>query len=92
MLAELPNWFDLGFLRGLTIGTAVALAIGVLACLVFIRTLATRLVLAGVLMALAAGLVFYRTQLDDCADTCSCKLLGSELDTKGCDLPGRVPR
>jgi high-affinity Fe2+/Pb2+ permease len=90
MFAELPDWFDLGFLRGVTIGTAVALAIGVLACFVFIRKLALRLVLAGLLMALAGGLVFYRVHLDDCAKTCTCSLLGSSLDAKGCDIPGRI--
>jgi hypothetical protein len=92
MLAELPNWFDLGFMRGLTIGTAAALAMGVLACLVFIRKLAVRLVLAALLMSLAGGLIFYRTRLDDCAATCTCRLLGSTLDTKGCDLPGKVAK
>lgn len=92
MLAELPDWFDLGFMRGVTIGTVVALAIGVLACLVFIRKLALRLVLAALLMSLAGGLVFYRARLDDCSATCDCKLLGSTLDTKVCDLPGRITK
>ncbi len=89
MIGELPGWFDLGFLRGLTIGTAIALAIGVLAALVFIRKLAVRLVIAAVLMALAGGTVFYRVQLDDCAESCNCKLLGSTLEAKGCQLPGQ---
>ena len=91
-IAELPNWFDLGFMRGLTIGTAIAFALGVLACLVFVRKLAVRLLLAVVMMSLAGGLIFYRSQLDECADTCTCKLLGSSLDTNGCDLPGKVAK
>jgi hypothetical protein len=84
MLAELPDWFDLGFMRGLTVTTAVLLAVGVLAALVFLRTLRVRLVAAVLLAALAGGLIYYRAELEDCADTCSCKLLGSDLDTKGC--------
>ncbi len=90
MIAELPGWFDLGFLRGVTITTAVALAMGVLASLVFIRKLAMRLVLAAILASLAGGLVFYRSELDECADACSCKLLGSTLEAKGCQLPGQA--
>ncbi len=84
MLAELPDWFDLGFMRGLTITTAVLLAVGVVAALVFVRTLSLRLLAAVLLAAMAGGLVYYRAELQDCADTCSCKLLGSDLDTKGC--------
>ncbi len=84
MLAELPDWFDLGFMRGITIGAAVTLGIGVLACLVFVRKLMPRLALAAVLAALAGGLVFYRTTLQDCSETCSCKLLGSPLDSDTC--------
>ena len=73
------EWVDAESLQAIILGAIVAL--GVLAALVLkvVRKLLLRLLLVALIGALAASLWFQRADLQDCVETCSCKLYGQEV-------------
>lgn len=73
------EWVDAESLQAIILGAIVAL--GVLAALVVkvVRKLALRLLLVALIGALAASLWLQRADLQDCVETCSCKLFGQEV-------------
>ncbi len=73
------DWVDAESLQAIILGAIVAL--GVLAVLVMkvVRKLLLRLLLVVLIGALAASLWFQRADLQDCVETCSCKLFGQEV-------------
>ena len=73
------EWVDAESLQQIIVGTIVVL--GVLAVLVMrvVRKLLLRLVLVVLIGALAASLWLQRADLQDCVDTCSCKLFGRDV-------------
>lgn len=75
----IPDWADAESLQQIILGAIVALAI--LAALVMrtLRRLLLRLVLVVLIGALAASLWLQRADLQDCAETCSCKLFGQDV-------------
>ncbi len=75
----LGDWVDAESLQAIILGAIVAL--GVLAALVMkvVRKLLLRLVLVVLIGALAASLWLQRADLQDCVETCSCKLYGQQV-------------
>ena len=75
----MSEWIDTESLQAVLLGAIVAL--GVLAALVMrvVRKLLVRLVLVVLIGALAASLWLQRADLQDCAETCSCKLFGRDV-------------
>ena len=75
----MSEWVDAESLQAIILGAIVAL--GVLAVLVMrvVRKLLLRLVLVLLIGALAASLWLQRADLQDCVETCSCKLFGQEV-------------
>lgn len=43
----------------------------------------TRFLLIGILAVLGIGLYLQRDRLDDCADQCTCRVLGQDVDVSG---------
>ena len=74
------DWVDAESLQPILLGATVVLAVG--AALVWrgVRRLLLRLVLVALIGALAASLWLQRADLQDCVDTCSCRLFGQEVD------------
>lgn len=74
------DWVDAESLQPILLGATVVLVVG--AALVWrgVRRLLLRLVLVALIGALAASLWFQRADLQDCVDTCSCRLFGQEVD------------
>ena len=74
------DWVDAGSLQPIIVVTTVVLVVG--AALVWrgVRRLLLRLVLVTLIGALAASLWLQRAHLQDCVDTCSCRLFGQEVD------------
>ncbi|MCE2511732.1 MAG: hypothetical protein J4F50_04085 [Acidimicrobiia bacterium] len=73
------EWVDAESLPDIIIGAIVVL--GVLAVLVMwgVRRLLLRLVLIILIGALAASLWLQRSDLQDCMETCSCRLYGRQV-------------
>ncbi len=73
------EWIDAESLQAIILGAIVAL--GVLAALVLriVRKLLLRLALVVLIGALAASLWLQRANLQDCVETCSCKLYGQKV-------------
>ena len=73
------EWVDAESLPDIILGAIVVL--GVLAVLVMwtVRKLLLRLVLIVLIGALAASLWLQRADLQDCVETCSCRLFGQEV-------------
>ncbi len=73
------EWLDAESLQAIILGAIVAL--GVLAALVLriVRKLLLRLALIVLIGALAASLWLQRANLQDCVETCSCKLYGQKV-------------
>ncbi len=74
------DWVDAESLQPILLGAMVVLVVG--AALVWrgVRRLLLRLVLVALIGALAASLWVQRADLQDCVDTCSCRLFGQEVD------------
>ncbi|MCY3617575.1 MAG: hypothetical protein F4Z00_06885 [Acidimicrobiaceae bacterium] len=74
------DWVDAESLQPILLGATVVLVVG--AALVWrgVRRLLLRLVLVALIGALAASLWLQRADLQDCVDTCSCRLFGQEVD------------
>jgi hypothetical protein len=58
-------------------------AIAVVLVLRTVRKQSVRFVLVGILVAAGVGLFIERRELDDCADQCSCRLFGKDVDVSG---------
>jgi UDP-N-acetylmuramyl pentapeptide phosphotransferase/UDP-N-acetylglucosamine-1-phosphate transferase len=75
---------DSEFLRNAsTVGVFIAVAL-LCAVLIWIRSLATKLVLALLVAAGAFGLFVARDDLRKCERTCDCSLLGDHIVSSGC--------
>ena len=74
------DWVDAESLQPILLGATVVLVVG--AALVWrgVRRMLLRLVLVALIGALAASLWVQRADLQDCVDTCSCRLFGQEVD------------
>jgi hypothetical protein len=85
VLADLPNWMDVQFLRSAS-GTLVVVSLLLaLVAMFVVKSIGTRLVAILLLGAAVFGLVHYRQTLDHCNQTgCSCKLFGQTVQGDNC--------
>ena len=85
MIADLPDWVDVHFLRQFS-GTLVVAAILLLIVLMFIlKSIGTRVIVIVVVAAAVFGLVHYRQTLEHCGkDGCSCTLFGQRVPADNC--------
>jgi hypothetical protein len=70
----LPRWMDADFLRGATTGAVIGLAAAGLIVLVIVRGIISKVIVLGLIAALAVGALTYRTSLEHCLKTCSCRI------------------
>jgi hypothetical protein len=85
MLAELPDWLDTEFLRGLSAGLIVAAAVLLVIVVIWAKSLAVRILVGALVVAGAFGLFRYREELEDCAPECDCSFMGEDLPADACN-------
>lgn len=73
------EWVDAESLPDIILGAIVVLAVLAVLALWIVRRLLLRLVLIVVLGALAVSLWLQRADLQDCVETCSCRLFGQDV-------------
>jgi hypothetical protein len=73
--------------KGALLGLIFVCGIAIVLVLRTVKKQTTRFVLIGALALLGVGLYFQRTRLDDCADQCTCRVLGQDVDVSG---PGAI--
>ena len=73
------DWADPESLQQIILGAMVVLAILVVLVMRVVRRLLLRVALVVLIGALAASLWLQRADLQDCVDTCSCRLFGQEV-------------
>ena len=73
------EWADAESLQHIILGAMVVLAILAVLVMRIVRKILLRLVLVVLIGALAASLWIQRADLQDCVDTCSCKLFGQDV-------------
>jgi hypothetical protein len=85
LVADLPSWADVDFLRT---ALGVAVLVGIVAVLVsvfMIRSIGTRVLVLVLLGAAVVGVLHYRQTLVDCDKRgCACKLFGEDVKGGGC--------
>ncbi len=74
------DWVDAESLQQIIVVAMIVLAVGAALVWRVVRRLLLRLVLVALIGALAASLWLQRADLQDCVDTCSCRLFGQEVD------------
>jgi hypothetical protein len=62
---------DTDFIRGATTGSVIGLAAAGLIVLVIVRSVISKVLVLGLIAALAVGALTYRTSLEHCLKTCS---------------------
>ena len=75
----LGDWVDAESLQPILAGGIVALVILAVLLMWVVRKLLVRLLLIAVIGVLAASLWLQRADLQDCVETCSCRLFGQEV-------------
>lgn len=84
MAAGIPSWFDADVLRAIVVSLVVALGVAALLVLAFVPNILRKIMWMLALLAAAGGLVYYRTTLDECEQTCDCRFVVDDLPTDGC--------
>lgn len=79
-LSVIPDWLDAESLQWMIIGTIMSLGTMTVMAMRFVRKLLLRLVLLAVFGGLSLGIWQQRANLQDCVDTCSCRLFGQEVE------------
>lgn len=75
----LGDWVDAESLQPIITGVIGALGILAVVLMWVVRRLLLRLLVLAIIGALAASLWLQRADLQDCVDTCSCRLFGQEV-------------
>ncbi|MGH9186814.1 MAG: hypothetical protein ACRD0U_13510 [Acidimicrobiales bacterium] len=75
----LPDSLDPDTLRTVSIGALALLAVLALFVLRVVQRVMTKILLIGLLVAIAAGIWWQRDKLSDCAETCDCRFAGFEV-------------
>ena len=73
------DWADAESLQQMIVVAMVVLAILAVLVMRVVRRLLLRIVLVVLIGALAASLWLQRADLQDCVDTCSCRLFGQQV-------------
>lgn len=82
--ATLPDWFDLDALRGTVTTLIVVGGLVIIALFIWVRNVQRRVIAVSLVLVAIGGLFYYRTTLDDCEKTCSCRFALDYIDTDGC--------
>jgi Na+/melibiose symporter-like transporter len=78
-----PSWFTDSNLKTLAVGVLIALAALSFIVTRFVQKLALKLALLVVCVGLGAAVFVQRSNLSDCATTCSCKVFGVKVKVSG---------
>src|ERR1700730_16848051 len=78
-----PSWFTDSNLKTLAVGILIALAALAFIITRFVQKIALKLALLVVCVGLGAGVWVQRSNLSDCATTCSCKVFGVKVKVSG---------
>src|SRR3982074_90838 len=90
-----PSWFTDSNLKTLAVGVLIALAALAFVVTRFVQKIALKLALLVVCVGLGAGAWVQRSNLSDCATTCSCKVFGVKVKISGtaataCQNAGKI--
>jgi len=73
------EWVDAESLQAIILGAIVALGLVAVLVLKLVRRLVRRILLVALIGALATSLWLQRSSLQNCMETCSCRLYGQEV-------------
>ena len=76
----LPSWLDVTMLKWLSIALLILLTLIAVWVMRLVRRTALRATVFLVLVAMGLTVWLYRDSLDECRVTCSCQLLGLDVD------------
>lgn len=85
----LPEWLDAERLQWLILAVIGGLLYSMYLVTRFVRKVITKFLLFVVIAALGLSLWIQRTDLQECADTCSCTLYGEEVTIPDDRRPAR---
>ena len=84
----LPEWLNAETLKPISAGALVLVIVAGFLVARFVQKLVLKVIALALLGALGLGIWFFRADLGDCWETCSCELLGREIavpeDLKTC--------
>ncbi len=75
----IPDWLDAESLRSVIIAAIAVLGLAAVMVLRFVRRVIARVALIALLGALALSLWMQQADLQNCIDTCACRLFGQEV-------------
>lgn len=75
----LPEWLNAETLKPISAGALVLVIVAGFLVARFVQVLVIKAVALVVLAALGVGIWFFRSDLGDCWQTCSCELLSREV-------------
>ncbi len=75
----LPEWLNAETLKPISAAALVLVIVAGFLVARFVQMLLLKAVALAVLAALGVGIWFFRADLGDCWETCSCELLGREV-------------
>lgn len=73
------DWVDAESLQNIILGAMAVLAVAAVLVMRVVRKVLLRVVLIVLIGVLAASLWVQRADLQDCVDTCSCRLYGQDV-------------
>lgn len=78
-----PSWFTDSNLKTVAVGVLIALAAFAFVVTRFVQKMALKLALLVICVGLGAAVFVQRSNLSDCATTCSCKVFGMKVKISG---------
>ncbi len=85
MIADLPNWVDVQFLRDTSGTIVVASVLVAVVLMIVLRSLTTKVVAVLLIAAAVFALAHYRDTLQRCGpDGCACVLFGHPVHNDNC--------
>lgn len=93
MLSELPSFLSSDNLQTIAVVVIIGLLVLALVILKLVKALVMKVIGLAIIGGLVLGIYFYRDSLEECARTCSCTLLGQDVQvpdsaTSICDQLG----
>jgi Na+/melibiose symporter-like transporter len=90
-----PSWFTDANLKTVAVGVLIGLAAIAFVVTRFVQKMAVKLALLVICVGLGAAVFVQRSNLSDCATTCSCKVFGVKVKISGtaattCQNVGKV--
>ncbi len=76
----LPSWLDVTTLKWLSIAALIFLTLVAVWTMRMVQRVALRVTVFLIMLALGVTVWVYRDSLDECRVTCSCTLLGLDVD------------